>query len=93
MSSDRNLIPRQSDILKAGLFQLIHKSALETFYYAKITLIASNGSTLLPGGGGAELKGIFGVEVYRRGVQTLTLSKTKIVHFASLFKTRNIMEL
>ena len=48
-----------------------------------------------PGGGGGEghYREVWRVEVYRRGVQTLTLSETKIVHFASLFKTKNIMEL
>ena len=30
----------------------------------------------------------FWVGVYRRGLQTLTLFKTRIVHFANLFKTR-----
>ena len=38
---------------------------------------------LIPGGHSRE----FWVELCRRGLQTLTLSKTKIAHFATLFKT------
>ena len=31
------------------------------------------------------------VEVYRRSLQNLTLFKTKIAHFAILFKTRDLI--
>ena len=41
----------------------------------------------VPGGGAS----IDRKRVYRRGHQTLTLSKTKIVQFALLFKTRDLM--
>ena len=40
-----------------------------------------------PGGGGACTQGKVWVELCRRGLQTPTLFKTKIAHFASLFKT------
>ena len=39
------------------------------------------------GGGGVHLREVW-VEVCYRGLQTLSLFKTKIVYFASLFQTR-----
>ena len=44
------------------------------------------------GGGGGRGEGSsreVWVEMYRRGLQTQTLFKTKIAHFATLFKTQN----
>ena len=41
------------------------------------------------GGGGEGPSREVWVEMYRRGLQTQTLFKTKIAHFATLFKTRN----
>ena len=41
------------------------------------------------GGGGEGSSREVWVEMYRRGLQTQTLFKTKIAHFATLFKTQN----
>ena len=41
------------------------------------------------GGGGGALKKSLGSVLCHQGLQTLTLFQTKIIHFTTLFKTRN----